>query len=344
MPLRLSRVRTFGLLLAMLVSSPALATAETPQQIAEAHLKAGLKHYEQADYETARLEFLQAQAVYPRPSLLRNLALCELKTNRPLEAIHHLRAYLGDSTTTADKRENAKKNFDEAFAKTGHVAVRASQGALVFVDTHALPGATPFKDPIDVLPGKHVLEARLGERTATRDVDAPAGVTVEVALELDERVAPVASTTVPVSATTTVSDGVVAPPREAEPPFWTTRRIVGGGFVGAGLAMLGGALYFQLQNASQADRATSISASINSKSSCASGTDARCTDLRDAYDAQDRDAVLRSVFLVGGSVAVAAGVALVLWPTASSGGSPRAAATPIVGSNFAGLQLQGTLQ
>ena len=158
-PYRFERAAfTVALVVASLSST---AAAETPQQIAETHFRAGLKLYNQDSFEAARLEFLQAQAVFPRLSVLRNLALCELKTNRPLEALHHLRTYLADPAS--DSRDYAKKNLDDAYARTGHVTVRAVEGAAVSVDGQG-QGNAPFKDPVDVTPGKHILEARLGDR------------------------------------------------------------------------------------------------------------------------------------------------------------------------------------
>ena len=85
------------------------------------------------------------------------------------------------------KKENAKKYIADASSKTGHIAVDAPPGAEIVIDGKKWNAVAPFKEPLDTLPGRHVLDARLGERTASRDVDAPAGVVVEVDLRFERR-------------------------------------------------------------------------------------------------------------------------------------------------------------
>jgi hypothetical protein len=299
------------LLVSLLTSSSANAAGDTPQQIAESHLRAGLKLYDQANYESARLEFLQAQAVFPRPSLLRNLALCELKTNRPLEAIQHLRAYLGDPSTTAEKRENAKKNLDEAFAKTGHVSIHAADGATISVDGQAQQGTAPFRDPIDTLPGRHVLEARLADRTASRDVDAGAGVVSDIDLRFEEKaVAPPSAAPVPVPASSTYDVG--APPAAYGPSFWTTRHTVG--VVVGGLAVVAagaGGAFLLARNGHVSDGKDALA--TNSRP-CAQPTDPACAKYDAARDGIKSTQVGAAIsFGAFAALGVTAAV-LIFWP------------------------------
>lgn len=310
---RLSRPFALAALLAALVtSSHAGAAGDTPQQIAEAHLRAGLKLYEQSSYEAARLEFLQAQAVFPRPSLLRNLALCELKTNRPVDAIQHLRAYLADPSTTGDKRDNAKKNLDEAFAKTGHVALRANDGASISVDGQPQQGSAPFKEPLDTLPGRHVLDARLGERTASRDVDAPAGAVVDVDLRFEEKAVANPVAAVPAASPPTSTNDVSGPPREPEPSFWTTRHAMG--VVAAGFAVVAAGVGGAFLAARQGHVSDGKDALAGNPQPCAQPSDPACAKYEGARDGI-KSAELGAAISIGAFVALGVTAAvLILWP------------------------------
>jgi hypothetical protein len=250
----------------------------TPQAIAEAHFKAGLKLYNQENFEAARLEFLQAHAVLPRPSVLRNLALCELKTNRPIEALHHFRAYLADPK--ADMREFAQKNLDEAYARTGHLVLRAPEGTAVSVDGTA-QGNAPFVAPIDVVAGKHAIDARWHERKVAREIDAPAGVAFEVELAFEDgrsalaAVPPVAREVAPAREV----GPVVVPPAEATSsrPGW----LLPAGLVALGVGVLGvgTGVYFSAAKHSTLDetpRRTATSGGV-----CAGQASPACRD-RDA--------------------------------------------------------------
>src|ERR1700733_14564367 len=55
---------------------------------AKARFEEGLKRYEAQDFEGARVAFQQAYSVLPAVDILYNLALSELRSNRPVEALH----------------------------------------------------------------------------------------------------------------------------------------------------------------------------------------------------------------------------------------------------------------
>ncbi len=287
------------------------ARADTPQQIAAVHFRAGLKLFERSDYEGARLEFLQAQAVFARPSLLRNLALCELKTHRPLEAIQHLRAYLADASTTDEKRENAKKSLDEAFAQTGHASVHANDGAVLSVDGQAQPGTAPFRAPFDTIPGHHVLEAQIGTRRTTRDVDLPAGVMTEV----DLRFVPDAAAPSDARTGTTQGTGgseVLTPPREPRPSFWNTRHTFG--VAAAGLAIVAGGVGGGLLFARDGHVSDGKDALAERSSPCAQPSSAACSKYDGARDGI-KDTEVGAAIAIGAFVALGVtAAALIFWP------------------------------
>lgn len=317
-------------LLSMTIS--ARAFADTPQQIAEDRFRAGLKFYDQQNYEAARVEFLQAHSIYPRPALLRNLALCELKTNRPLDALKHLRAYLEDPN--AEARDLAITNMEHAFMRTGHVLVQATGGATLRIDGKDY-GNAPFSGPVDVVAGKHFVEVRLNGRTRSRDVDAIAGTTVDV----DLRFPSMTSAAAPGGGTSAPLERLAPPQQSGESSWWNTRSKVGVGVASVGLVLGGAATYFFIDSANERARGREYSDRITSKSGCASGADPNCKAMQDAFDAQDRSAILGTVFAIAGGAGVVTGMIL-MWP---SDRSSRVSLKPSVSPSFAGLRLQGQL-
>jgi hypothetical protein len=299
----------------------------TPQAIAEAHFKAGLKLYNQENFEAARLEFVQAHAVLPRPSVLRNLALCELKTNRPIDALHHFRAYLADPK--ADMREFAQKNLDEAYARTGHLVLRAPEGTAVSVDGTA-QGNAPFVAPIDVVAGKHAIDALWHQRKVTREIDAPAGVAFEVELAFEDGRSAVA---VPVAREVPqareVGPVVVAPTEATSTrPGW----LLPAGLVALGVGVLGvgTGVYFSVAKHSTIDAAPRVTAV--SDGVCADQASAAC---RERDDKLATATTQRSVSDAGFAIGVGA---LILGAAATSTALlwPRARVSPTVSPTSAG--------
>jgi hypothetical protein len=92
-----------------------------------------------------------------------------------VEALRHLRVALRSPGWTAEQRSVVQQNFDDAYRATGHLAVRTVEGAKVAVDGVVVEGAAPFDGPLDVLPGKRRVEARLATEVAHSEVDALPG-------------------------------------------------------------------------------------------------------------------------------------------------------------------------
>ena len=302
--------------------------AETPQQIAEAHLKNGLRLFSAGDFESARLAFLQAQSVYPRPSLLRNLALCELKTNRPLDALGHLRAYLDDPSTSSEKKEQAKKNLDDAYAKTAHAAVKTSEGASFAFDGQAPADAKPLPTTtVDTTPGLHRFESRLGARVVAREVDMPAGAPMDVDLTLAADSAP---------------NPIESNPRPLGQGYETTWGK--GQYIGLGLALAGtaglatGAVFAFAKGAS--GRALDTIDAFNQANgvSCAQSPEAvPCVQRGERRSDKDRNAALSVGFVVGGGVAMAAGAAVFFLVPRAQKSALRV--VPWVGPRVGGLSI-----
>ena len=66
----------------------AQAQEDAATRDAKARFEEGLKRYEAQDFEGARVAFQQAYSVLHAVDILYNLALSELRSNRPVEALH----------------------------------------------------------------------------------------------------------------------------------------------------------------------------------------------------------------------------------------------------------------
>jgi hypothetical protein len=340
-----TRLRTT--LLAVALSAwcgAAHAQALTPQEEANARFQAGLKYYDARDFESARLAFTQAYAVMQKPGILLNLGLSEIYAGRYVEGLDHLDTFLKEPGLSAEKKERAKKGYDEAYRKTGHLNVRTSREAEVQVDGKALAhGATL----VHVTPGAHKLEAHLGDKAKSAEVDVAGGVEKPVDLSFDGEAPAAAGTAgVPTGAAGTAGSAATQPPSDAshvEPPkeepkstFWDTGRILGVAALAVGVGGVTAGVVFGSSSNSDKDRADALQKQLGTSGCAGSAPPAACADLRDARSSQDSSATLSTVFLVSGAVVGAAGVALLVWPRSHVQVAPSASARD------AGLLVWGT--
>lgn len=336
-----------SLVLAAVVAagSPAFADPLTVQEEAAARFQTGLKYYDARDFESARLAFTQAYAVLQKPGILLNLALSELYSNRPVEALPHFEQYLKDPSAPADKRERAKKAMDEAFKKTGHLTVKTAPEAQISVDGKVSPSGPAV---IHVMPGVHSLEARLGGKTKTATAEARAGETTSVDLAFDKE-----SVAVPPAVVAPASTAVPPPvpdPHFTEPPhdavrtetFWGVRSIGGLVLLGAGAAGLVIGVVSKGQQSTHADKVNRLGGAI-APGACTSAPTADCRDLADAITARNDASARAGTFFALGGVTAAVGGALVvsaiIWPhrrdTSTARLVPRI--VPLAGPRQAGL-------
>lgn len=219
------------------LSAASTATAQSThtEELAQTRFKAGLRYYDRGEYERAREEFLQAQAIFPRPALLRNLALTELHTARPLDALQHLRAYLADVGTTPDKRALAEQSLSEAYALTGHLSIAAPPGTRVKVDGKEI-GVAPLKDAVDVAVGLHGVDAEMAGAALHEAVQAGPGKLTEVAfvppVVAETKVVVATPAAEPATATVSAAPVATVPMREA---YWNGRRTAGVVIAGVGV-------------------------------------------------------------------------------------------------------------
>jgi hypothetical protein len=313
------------LVLAMAAGDSAAFAADDPKGTAQALFDDAMALFNAArvdgdktKYEAVLNKLQAAYALDSTPGTLASIALTEERLGRYTDAMHHFRQVLRNPNAKPDAIKRARTNMETASKHVGSVEVRAPVGAEILVDGTSTGEQAPLADPLDLLPGKHSVAARLGDQVAVEAVEAIGGVSSTVTLE----VRPKTSTTSPaLSEPGTVDsfldrhpspapqvDQAVVPPR---PPYWNARRVVGAGVVGAGIVSFVLYAVFRAQADSDASRAAGI------KGAGASCSGSRCTDLEDAYSAQDRDASIGNAFLGMGIGAAVVGAGIILWPSPS---------------------------
>jgi hypothetical protein len=321
---------------------------------AEVRFQEGLKAYGREEYERAYVVFTEAQAIYPRPSLLRNLALCELHTNRPLDALQHLRVFIAASGTTPDMRAMAEKNLADAYARTGHLSISAPEGAHLKVDGKDV-GTAPLKDAVDVEVGPHGVDMVGGGTTLHEGVTAGAGKLTEVAfvggVVADTHVVGV------VGGPGAVAVGPV-PPRvpQVEPEhhgYWNGRRTVGVVIAGVGaVGMVVGGVFGAQRGSETSDAASALAGaekasgqSVSPSHVCANPPAAgmaSCSALSSALSSNGSDAHAETALLIGGGVLLGVGLITAFWPSGPEPVGIAAKLTPMTGPHVAGLQWSGS--
>jgi hypothetical protein len=303
---------------ALTLPSVAFAQDDGAKRDAQARFEEGMKRVRGGDFEGGRLAFVQAYAVLKNPDILWNLALSELKSSHPLEALEHFKVYAVDPKVADAERESAKKYIADASSKTGHIAVDAPAGSEIVVDGKKWNAFAPLKEPLDVTPGKHSVEARLGGKGSSVEVFAAAGQESSAMFRAEDmRVSVATSTAAPAQ-----GPDAVTPPKEethASSAKWITVGALGVGALiagGVGVGFLAGA-------GSQQTKADSAKAQLPAGSfGCAGVTTGPCQDLATANDAHSSDQGAAIGFLIGGGVLAAAAIgALVFWPKSSKAAS-----------------------
>jgi hypothetical protein len=335
-PTRPLRILSACVLLSALgTTSIAAAQSSHTEESAQARFNAGLKYYDRGEYDRAREEFLQAQAIFPKPALLRNLALTEVRTGRPLDALQHLRAYLADPGTTPDKRALAEQNLAEAYAMTGHLSITAPRGTRLKVDGKEI-GVAPLKDAVDVAAGPHGVDAEMSGAALHEAVTVGAGMLSEVAF-----VQPVlAETKVVMAAPTTAPATTPPPPRPAlREPYWNGRRTAGVVIAGVGaVGMVVGGVFGAERAGNTSDAGTAATKAGPGNSVCYSAASPACSSLSSALNSNGTHATLETTFFVAGGALLVGGVVTTLWPSASR--PSVSALVPSVGPG--GLQWNGS--
>jgi len=372
----MSQHRSVAVLLLLASTMPQLAMAQDKDPVTESarrRFQEGVRFYDEKRFEEARAAFLQAYALKHHPSVLLNLAQSELRGTHPLEAARHFSSYLRESTTASPtERAEAEKGLATARTKTGRLQINVSaSGADVLVNNESV-GQAPLPDVVDVAPGTHAVEARLGGKSVSASAAVVAGKISVVTLTI-EPAAPLAPTAVsrPVgvvdSAAPRANDEIAAPgigsegapspsPSDGREGFFSWLGHSGVGLTGVGVTAIGLGLFagFGIAGMKAADNADNVAAKIaehgaqsgSTRTSWCSppieeGYQLPCETLRDNLDKRDTDRSIATVGIIAAGVGLTTTVTAYFLSARRTNETPATAITPVIGPRFTGLSLGG---
>ncbi|HEX9297068.1 MAG TPA: PEGA domain-containing protein [Polyangiaceae bacterium] len=362
------------------VPTAAAQEKDAVTETARRRFQEGVKFFDQKRYEEARAAFLQAYALKHHPAVLLNLAQSEIRSGHPLEAARHFSGYLRESTSASPvERGEAEKGLATARAKLGKIQVSVAAGAEVVVDGEAV-GQAPLPEPVDVLPGNHSVEAKLGGRTATASVSVAVGKSANASLSLEPvpvapAPAPAPGSVGPSSPPATVPDssdmrGTEASKDGAPPgsdtgirvstggrePFFKWLGHNGVGIVGLSITVIGigvfvgGAIFAKQANDNADNVAEQIRLNISpadgdKQNACAPPVAVKfqdpCTILRDNLDKRDTDRTVATIGAVAAGVGFTATIAA-YFLSSKSGEPSQAHVAPLLGPKQAGIAVVGS--
>ena len=328
-------------ILAASVATPCTAAGPGDGTRAEQLHKEGITAIRHADFEKGRKAFAEAYALDARPEYLWDLGLSEMQSDHPADGLAHLRRYFVLPSAKSDdpkKIERVRTLMAEAEAKTGHLKVSAPAGSAVSLD--GALATLPEGAPLDVMPGKHLVEVRpQGSAPITQAVEAHAGETLDLRFERIDLPAltpePAASVAPSVAPAEPVHEAPAQAPQVA-------RYAASGAMVGtAAVAFVLGGVFLAKAGDDQSREAQARTM----QSYCAQppSTPSCITESNAAHDQASHRNIATGLF-VGGSVLAVAGVATwLLWPR------PRTASAswtvvPVAFATGGGVQWAGSFQ
>ncbi len=292
--------------LALLTPSAAMAqeppvvdsAAEARQQYTQ-----GTQAFQAKRYEEAALHFEAAASFRTNAVALYTAALAWDLATRPERASDAYGRALAVGGLEPKQGNLAKDRVAQLEKTLGTVVVTAPDGWRVQLDTFTevltparLHGATGVRSLSIRAPGKPI------ER---RDVNLEANKISNLELKDEPKVVPK-----PEPEPARPAAAVVAPPPPRQETYWITRRVIGVGVAGVGLAALGSGIILGLQANSAKD-----------------AYDAGPT--RESFDHASSLQTWTNVSLIAGGVLIAGGIALVVIPDKDEGqGRVRARLTP----------------
>jgi hypothetical protein len=303
----------------LLTTAPAVWASNTPaERDALARFEEGLQRVKAGDFDAARLSFVEAYAALHRPRILWNLALSEEKTGRTLEALTHFRQVAADSGAVEADRADARVHVSALSNQTGHIDVQAPAGAVIAVDGARVPDTTPLSDPLDVEPGHHVVEAKLGESTASLTIDAGSGLTVHADFSAMNAVKPPPPPSPAEPSPVAPSQVPDEPPAEPSSEPGLGRAVAVGGLAAGAVAAVTVGVILAGKSRDERNTAAAYGAQYG-PSACATPGVSICAQWNDAVENQRRDAAWATGLYVGGGVLAAGAVVTWLaWPSGTS--------------------------
>jgi hypothetical protein len=324
--------------------TPARAAPPSPAEDASALARSGDRARLAGHFAEAEASYRASLALVPDDATALSLALCLSAQGKARDSAPLLARLAKASSTLPDEdRRRAAQALGDARRELGTITVQATPpGAAIELDGAPL-GVAPLPDALYLDAGKHVLRgSREGRRSARAEIDAVAGQTYVVRLDLP----PIPEPPPPPAD---------APPQPAPDPFAGLLSGTPGIVRGAGLALTivaaaGGAAALGVAKTNDLTvNAYSSVAKEHGSSSClgAVGQDARdCLRLAEAIDQRQAAAATGAGLLIGaGAAAALTFLSIFLWPV------PRAKTlsartnlilSPTAGHTGGGLFLEGS--
>lgn len=206
--------------------------------------KEGVAFAKKEVWQKAYEAFLEAWKSKQHPQIALNLGRAELEIGKYRDAIEHLGYCVSHAEAGDPDAALARGWLTEAEKKVARLVITVDvAGAGVRVDD-AVAGNAPLEGPVLVDPGKHVVQAALGERRVESAVSIETGASLKVELRL-----PAAGTA---TATARLPPGTAPGPATAPGAFPVrTVVLIGGGagtLIGLGIGALMGGLSLQKQS------------------------------------------------------------------------------------------------
>ncbi|WP_437591786.1 PEGA domain-containing protein [Sorangium sp. So ce1000] len=293
----------------------------------------GVKAASAGKWADAHAAFLAAWGLKPHYQIASNLGVACLRVGKPRDAAEYLTRYLREAPATkVQERQRAEASLQEARAQVAALTVRvAPDGAEVTVDGASI-GRAPLADPVFLDPGRHDVGAKLdGYEPQTRSVEATAGGTEAVVLDLQRTPAP--------DATRARAEPSGSPAPEAPRGGERTAVLVGGG-VATGLGAAAGVLFTVLANkrAGEAETLAKTLRPSEDRNQCTTrSAPPECTEQSKTFD---ESRVYSNVAFWSFAGAGAVGLGTLIYAIVS-GPEARVQVTPTVGINDLGLSVGG---
>ena len=308
----------------LLKTPPAIAQTADPSSTAADYRKAYAAMAKE-DWPKARELLLKVWNEKNTYDVAASLGQVEFKLEHYGAAARYMSFALANVAPSekAEFIERLKKALREVRLRVGSIRVTVNEPGAEIIAGDEVIGTSPLPQEVFLDPGRHVLLARKGERTAKADVLAKAGEGFEVTLSLPAEPSPAAPTS---------GLGVALPPSagnaEAQPgDAGTTKRSVVPVLVGGGVAVVavGFGIGFRVAAASSQDRFEELQTKYGDEGCARSGSDSGdCTALADAVDSTDfRRNFSTASFVVAGAAAIGTAVYW-FWPRSTEAQAGRA--------------------
>lgn len=163
------------------IAAPKEPTDAAREEAAKQRYTEGFKLYGKRRYEEARVAFLQAIMLKPRPAATLMLAQSCLKAGRWLEAAHNYDAYVtevgGEPEIPAKLRDLVESGRREARSHLGTLRFEVPDGAEVTIDGQKVASVT---EPVDVTVGEHTISVTHQNEKKTTTLEVAPLATLDV--------------------------------------------------------------------------------------------------------------------------------------------------------------------